>query len=132
MKIRISMLLFLCFRFMVSKLVYESLLIKYLFLTGNHDDPSGFGLLSSLDILATSGLVNYFGKRTVLEHLEIYPILMKKGVTQLAIYGLSFLHDSRLVRLFADSKVVMKQPDEGTGEFDFWLFVFYYLFLRKS
>lgn len=83
---------------------------------GNHDDPSGYGLLSTLDILATSGLVNYFGKRTDLTKLEIHPILLRKGVTQLAIYGLSYIHDSRLVRLFADSKVIMKKPDESTGE----------------
>ncbi|KAL5292282.1 MRE11A family protein [Megaselia abdita] len=82
---------------------------------GNHDDPSGYGLLSSLDLLATCGLVNYFGKRTDLTKLDIYPILMRKGVTQLAIYGLSYIHDSRLVRLFMDDKVVMKTPDETTG-----------------
>lgn len=84
---------------------------------GNHDDPSGYKLKSSLDILATSGLVNYFGRFTDLTKLEIHPILLKKGVTQLAIYGLSYIHDSRLVRLFTDEKVVMKKPDESTGEF---------------
>lgn len=83
---------------------------------GNHDDPSGYGLLSTLDLLAISGLVNYFGKETDLTSLEINPILLKKGVTQLAIYGLSYINDSRLVRLFGDSKVVMKKPGAETGK----------------
>lgn len=84
---------------------------------GNHDDPSGYGLLSTLDILATSGLVNYFGKQPDLKKLDIHPILLKKGVTQLALYGLSYIHDSRLHRLFSESKVNMKRLDESTGEF---------------
>ena len=29
---------------------------------GNHDDPSGEGNLSSVDVLSSSGLVNYWGK----------------------------------------------------------------------
>jgi len=40
---------------------------------GNHDDPSGDGLYSALDILSTSGLINYFGKQKksalVLSHI---------------------------------------------------------------
>lgn len=87
---------------------------------GNHDDPSGFKLKSTLDLLAATGLVNYFGKFTDLSQLDIHPILLRKGVTQLAIYGLSYIHDSRLVRLFEDSKVIMKTPDESTGEFFFY------------
>ncbi|KAJ6638754.1 Double-strand break repair protein MRE11, partial [Pseudolycoriella hygida] len=107
---------------------------------GNHDDPSGklfrlidvfyyskqttlgFGRLSSLDLLATSGLVNYFGKWTDLSQVDIDPILIRKGETQLAMYGLSHIHDNRLARLFYDKKVVLKAPDESTGRW-FNLFV---------
>ncbi|KAG4074771.1 hypothetical protein HA402_006410 [Bradysia odoriphaga] len=83
---------------------------------GNHDDPSGFGRLSSLDLLATSGLVNYFGKWTDLTQVQIDPILIKKGETQLALYGLSHIHDNRLARLFLDNKVVLEAPDESSGQ----------------
>lgn len=75
----------------------------------------GFGRLSSLDLLATSGLINYFGKWTDLTKVEIDPILIKKGETQLAMYGLSHIHDNRLARLFNDSKVVIEAPDEESG-----------------
>lgn len=83
---------------------------------GNHDDPCGFGGLSSLDLLATSGLVNYFGRSNDVSEIDIKPILMKKGKSQLALYGLSHIHDNRLARLFRDSKVTMQQPDARSGE----------------
>lgn len=84
---------------------------------GNHDDPSGFGRLSALDLLSTNGLVNYFGKWTDLTKVNITPILLRKGQTQLALYGLSYIQDCRLARLFEDTKVVLERPDtEEAGE----------------
>lgn len=77
---------------------------------------TGFGRLSSLDLLSTSGLINYFGKWVDLTKINISPILIRKGTTQLAIYGLSHIHDCRLARLFHDSKVIMEKPDPETGK----------------
>lgn len=61
--------------------------------------------LCSLDILSTCGLVNYFGKWTDLKEVKISPILLKKGKSKLALYGLSHIKDERLSRLFRDHKV---------------------------
>ncbi|XP_014273962.1 double-strand break repair protein MRE11 [Halyomorpha halys] len=72
---------------------------------GNHDDPSGFGRMSALDILSTSGLINYFGKWTDLNNISLKPLLMSKGSSNLAIYGLSNIKDERLHRLFASNNV---------------------------
>ncbi|XP_055913872.1 double-strand break repair protein MRE11 [Eupeodes corollae] len=83
---------------------------------GNHDDPIGFGNLSALNILATTGLINYFGRWTDLSQVDINPILLRKGETQIALYGLSHIHDNRLCRLFQAGKILMEQPDESTGE----------------
>lgn len=69
-----------------------------------------------MDLLSTSGLLNYFGRCDDLTEVKISPILMKKGKTQLAMYGLSHIHDNRLSRLFRDTKVTMEQPDERSGE----------------
>jgi len=66
---------------------------------------AGYQQISSLDLLSASGLVNYFGKWTDLTQVEISPLLMRKGVTRLALYGLSHLKDERLARLFMDYKV---------------------------
>lgn len=69
-----------------------------------------------MDVLSTSGLMNYFGRCDDLSEVKISPILMKKGKSQLALYGLSHIHDNRLSRLFRDTKVTMDQPDERSGE----------------
>lgn len=84
---------------------------------GNHDDPSGFANLSSLDLLSTVGYLNYFGKWTDdLTKVKINPIMLTKGVTKLGIYGLSYIHDNRLCRLFADRKVEFPVSEDVNNE----------------
>ncbi|KAG8270048.1 Double-strand break repair protein mre11a [Homalodisca vitripennis] len=79
---------------------------------GNHDDPSGFGRIATLDLLSASGLINYFGKWTDLTQIHISPLLLQKGTSRLAIYGLSYIKDERLSRLYKDRKVTMLRPKE--------------------
>lgn len=79
---------------------------------GNHDDPVGREGISSLDILSTGGLVNYFGKWTDYTHVQISPVLLQKGDTKLALYGLSHLKDQRLSRLFQEKKVEMLRDED--------------------
>lgn len=85
---------------------------------GNHDDPVGQGAVSSLDILSSMGLVNYFGKWSDYSHVRISPVLLKKGDTRLALYGLSHLKDQRLSRLFKDDKVVIECLPDGDDWFN--------------
>lgn len=75
---------------------------------GNHDDPSGIKCVSALDIIAGTGLINYFGKQDDLRQLDLTPILLQKGESKLALYGLSHIRDERMGRLFRDGKVSMK------------------------
>ena len=65
---------------------------------GNHDDPAGQGNYCVLDMLHAVGLVNYFGKCLSLDAIELSPLLMEKGNTRLALYGLGSLRDERLHR----------------------------------
>lgn len=58
-----------------------------------------------MDLLSVSGLINYFGKWTDLNQITIPPLIVKKGETHIALYGLSYINDQRLSRLFRDSKV---------------------------
>jgi len=81
---------------------------------GNHDDPSDFGQFCALDELSAVGLVNYFGRSTDLKNIQISPILLGKGTTKLAIYGLSHIKDERLFRLYREKKVTMLRPREDT------------------
>lgn len=89
---------------------------------GNHDDPSGHGWVSSLDLLSVSGLVNYFGKWSDLKEVSISPLLLRKGQSHLALYGLSHIKDERLSRIFRDGKAKFYRPRELTDEW-FNLFV---------
>ncbi|KAK7597819.1 hypothetical protein V9T40_010044 [Parthenolecanium corni] len=88
---------------------------------GNHDDPTGQKQLSCLDILSVTGFVNYFGKWTDLTEVKISPILLRKGNSKIALYGLSHIKDERLSRLFRDGKVQWFRPDEDTED---WFNIF--------
>ncbi|KAI5955993.1 MRE11 [Candida theae] len=91
-------------------------------ISGNHDDATGDGLLSALDVLAVSGLVNYFGKVKDSESITVKPILFEKGDTKLALYGMSNVRDERLHRLFRDAKVKFERPGIDTNKwFNFFV-----------
>ncbi|CAL4135342.1 unnamed protein product [Meganyctiphanes norvegica] len=79
---------------------------------GNHDDPSGLGQHCALELLSSSGLINYFGKTSDLKDINIMPLLLEKGETKFAIFGLSSIKDERLFRLFKEGKVKMLRPKE--------------------
>jgi len=77
---------------------------------GNHDDPTGQGHFAALDLLSVSGLLNYYGKTPQSDSISVKPVLIQKGRTKLALYGLSNVRDERLYRTFRDGKVVFHRP----------------------
>lgn len=79
---------------------------------GNHDDPTGKNPVCFLETVSASGLINYFGKYMDMEGFEIKPILLKKGKTHLALYGLGSLPEERLHRLFLHEKIKFLRPAE--------------------
>lgn len=83
---------------------------------GNHDDPSGHGNFSAIDLLSSANLLNYFGKCENLEQLEIEPILIEKEDVKVAIYGLGSIRDERLHRIFLHNKIKWIRPAENTEE----------------
>ncbi|KAE8295303.1 Double-strand break repair protein MRE11 [Larimichthys crocea] len=83
---------------------------------GNHDDPTGAEGLCALDLLSASGLVNHFGHSNSVERIEISPILMQKGNTKLALYGLGSIPDERLYRMFVNNQVTMLRPKEDQDD----------------
>lgn len=68
--------------------------------------PSGLGFMCALEMLSSAGLINYFGRVSDISEVAMAPILMQKGNTKLALYGLSSVKDERLHRLFVENKVV--------------------------
>ena len=63
---------------------------------GNHDDPVGLEMLSTLDQVCSNHYINYFGKVTNIEQIEVIPILFEKGTTKIAIFGIGHMRDERL------------------------------------
>lgn len=85
---------------------------------GNHDDPSGDGHFAALDLLQAAGLINYYGRVPEADNIQIKPVLLQKGNTKLALYGMSNVRDERLFRSFQDGKVKFFRP--GTQQQDWF------------
>ncbi|KAJ1985378.1 meiotic recombination [Dimargaris verticillata] len=95
---------------------------------GNHDDPTGSdpsgayhqnladGGLSAIDLLSVTGLVNYFGKSKQVDRVKVSPILLQKGTSRLALYGLGNIRDERLHRTFTSQNVQMVRPTEHSDD----------------
>ncbi|KAG9240795.1 DNA repair protein [Calycina marina] len=77
---------------------------------GNHDDPTGEGNYCALDLLQVSGLLNYIGRMAESDNINVKPVLLQKGQTKLALYGMSNVRDERLYRTFRDGKVKFFTP----------------------
>lgn len=84
---------------------------------GNHDDPAGVDNLSAVDILSACNLVNYFGKMVLggsgVGQITLCPILIKKGSTSVALYGLGNIRDERLNRMFQTPHAVQWMRPEA-------------------
>lgn len=102
---------------------FQSIGMPIFAIHGNHDDPSREGgsgeSLAALDLLAVSNLINYYGKADNLDGIEVTPVLIKKGNTKIALYGLGAIRDERLNRMWNMKKVkfVRLTEDQGRDEF---------------
>ncbi|KAI0453161.1 double-strand break repair protein mus-23 [Xylaria acuta] len=83
---------------------------------GNHDDPSGQGNYCSLDLLQVAGLVNYYGRTPKVDEIDVKPVLLQKGQTKLALYGISNVRDERMFRNFRDHKVKWFRPGQQSTD----------------
>ena len=88
---------------------------------GNHDDPSREGpgegaILAPLDILAAASLVNYFGKAESSDSVSLVPVLLAKGSTRVALYGVGNIREDRMQRMFQGDKVRFRRPAAGAEE----------------
>lgn len=85
---------------------------------GNHDDPTRDGgdeMLAALDLLAMGNLVNYFGRQDAVDRVQVSPILIKKGETKVALYGMGSMRDERLNRMWQGKKVRFLRPESSSG-----------------
>ncbi|CAG8482462.1 6511_t:CDS:10, partial [Paraglomus brasilianum] len=87
---------------------------------GNHDDPTGPDTISELDNLAENRLINYFGRTETLDNIVIRPLLIKKGNTGVALHGLGYIRDMRLMQSFEKREVMLGKPRDS----DQWFHMF--------
>ncbi|KHJ74839.1 putative DNA repair protein, partial [Oesophagostomum dentatum] len=83
---------------------------------GNHDDTAGKGL-TILDVLHEAGLVNLFGKFSDVDQFDVSPVLLRKGSTRVALFGIGSQRDDRLCRAFAGHTIKFLRPRAG---YDDW------------
>lgn len=85
---------------------------------GNHDHPVGLELFSSMDQLGANSYINYFGKVTNIESIEVEPVLLTKRDTKLAIYGIGHIKDMRLNMAFQKNQITFHRPLNADGQPD--------------
>lgn len=84
---------------------------------GNHDDATGEGLLSPLDVLSATGLINYFGQVPQADKITVSPLVFQKGTTKFALYGINNVRDERLQRIMRNGDVTFQRPKNGDDFF---------------
>ena len=88
-------------------------------INGNHDYPANEGK-SILELGDISGQLNYFGKSTITENEEILvirPLRFIKGKSKIALYGLSYVKDKRLYKMFEKNKIKFEEIEDGDDYF---------------
>lgn len=105
--------------------------IPFFGIHGNHDDPGEEGLLSPLDILESARFINYIGKNHNIDDIEVSPVLLEKGSTRLAIYGIGNIRDERLHRSFENNKVKFLIPENMNDDSE-WFSVLLFHQNRKK
>jgi double-strand break repair protein MRE11 len=60
--------------------------------------------------------VNYFGKVTNIEQIEVTPILFTKGTSKIALYGIGHMKDERLNLAFENKTIKFKRPIQDKDE----------------
>lgn len=78
--------------------------------------------MCALDVLSVAGLVNYFGKVHLAsdeaasdptsDGMQIKPVLLQKGHTRLAMYGVGNIKDARMHYELRSNRVRMYMPEE--------------------
>ncbi|KAJ4489977.1 Metallo-dependent phosphatase-like protein [Lentinula aciculospora] len=99
---------------------------------GNHDDPQGAGAegaLCALDVLSVSGLLNYMGKidlpvvdvEATSTGIAVRPILLRKGKSNLGMYGIGNVKDARMHFELRSNRVRMFMPRDKDNWFNLLL-----------
>lgn len=96
----------------------------------SHRPPRRFlqeGALCALDLLSASGFINYFGRlelpadsldddEALGSGLQVKPVLLQKGDTKLALYGMGNIRDERFHYEMKHNRIKMFRPAEDPDD----------------
>ena len=85
---------------------------------GNHDSPIGLELLSSMDQLSENSYINYFGKTSDIQSVQVEPVLLTKGRSKIALYGVGHIKDARFNLLLERKELEWLRPVTKDNEID--------------
>jgi len=85
------------------------------------------GALCALDVLSASGLINYFGRmelpgqanddaEALEDGLKVKPVLLQKGDTKLALYGMGNIRDDRFVFELTNRRINLYRPAQDPDD----------------
>ncbi|KAI5189615.1 double-strand break repair protein MRE11 [Nematocida minor] len=84
-------------------------------INGNHDEPSGHKGVTTLDIFAEAGLINYFGalegKKSA---IRVRPIILRKKNVVLNLYGMGGIRDEAMTKLLAEERLTFESAGKGS------------------
>lgn len=84
------------------------------------------GALCALDLLSVTGLLNYMGKSDLptsdaeaqTTGLAVRPVLLRKGITRLGLYGIGNVKDQRMHFELRSNRVRMYMPRDKRDWFN--------------
>lgn len=79
---------------------------------GNHDNPvSEMDNKSVIDLYKVTHYLNYFGSTEITDDIiTVKPIVIQKGTSHICLYGIGYIKDSRLNRMFNLQKIKFVRP----------------------
>ena len=61
-------------------------------------------------VLSFGNVINFYGRTPESDNIQIKPVLLQKGRTKLALYGMGNVRDHRLFRTFTEGRVKFFRP----------------------
>lgn len=82
--------------------------ITFLFIHGNHDQPSGFNMSSADELLSVPRLINFFKPVEKTDVVTLKPVVLERGSVRLVIYGFGYTVDVDFQRLLSEKKLKLE------------------------
>lgn len=76
---------------------------------GNHDDPASDTNISAISLMHSAHYLNYVTSESISDKVYVKPVVLRKGGTLVAIYGLGNIKEERLSRMLKAGAVIFEE-----------------------